>query len=102
VVKMASLIFNEAIKRNAFGHSHRATEHGAVVSLPDRRHAHPAHGRGAKTLYVPLTSRIKIMADLDIAEKRVPQDGRIRYDHNGEVFDFRVSTLPTHHGGKNR
>ena len=51
-------------------------------------------------MYVPLTSRIKIMADLDIAEKRIPQDGRIRYVHGAETFDFRVSTLPTHHGEK--
>jgi type II secretory ATPase GspE/PulE/Tfp pilus assembly ATPase PilB-like protein len=51
-------------------------------------------------MYVPLTSRIKIMADLDIAEKRVPQDGRIRYENNGEQYDFRVSTLPTHYGEK--
>jgi type IV pilus assembly protein PilB len=51
-------------------------------------------------MYIPLTSRIKIMADLDIAEKRVPQDGRIRYTSKGELYDFRVSTLPTHHGEK--
>jgi type IV pilus assembly protein PilB len=48
----------------------------------------------------PLTSRIKILANLDIAEKRVPQDGRIKRTVNGEEIDMRVSTLPTHHGEK--
>ena len=48
----------------------------------------------------PLTSRIKILANLDIAEKRVPQDGRIKRVINNEEIDMRVSTLPTHHGEK--
>jgi type IV pilus assembly protein PilB len=48
----------------------------------------------------PLTSRIKILANLDIAEKRIPQDGRIKRVINNEEIDMRVSTLPTHHGEK--
>ena len=47
-----------------------------------------------------ITSRLKIMADLDIAEKRRPQDGRIRYTHTGRTIDLRVSTLPTDFGEK--
>jgi general secretion pathway protein E len=43
-------------------------------------------------------SRIKIMADLDIGEKRLPQDGRIQIKVSGRVFDIRVSTLPTIYG----
>lgn len=45
-----------------------------------------------------LVSRIKIMAQLDIAEKRVPQDGRIGIKLGGRDIDVRVSTLPTRHG----
>ncbi|MFK7849034.1 MAG: GspE/PulE family protein [Rhodothermales bacterium] len=45
-------------------------------------------------------SRLKIMAALDIAEKRRPQDGRIRFDHDDKVIDLRVSTLPTVFGEK--
>jgi len=45
-------------------------------------------------------SRIKIMAGLDIAEKRRPQDSRIRVEHEGRSVDLRVSTLPTAHGEK--
>jgi len=47
-----------------------------------------------------LISRIKILATLDIAEKRVPQDGRFRVESEGRRIDLRVSTLPTLHGEK--
>ncbi|MCK4874008.1 MAG: Flp pilus assembly complex ATPase component TadA [Phycisphaerales bacterium] len=47
-----------------------------------------------------ITSRLKIMANLDIAERRLPQDGRIRCVVQGRKLDLRVSTLPTAHGEK--
>jgi type IV pilus assembly protein PilB len=46
----------------------------------------------------PLISRIKIMAGIDIAEKRLPQDGRIKLTVDKSSIDFRVSTLPAYHG----
>jgi type IV pilus assembly protein PilB len=46
----------------------------------------------------PLTSRLKIMAGVDIAEKRLPQDGRIKLTVDKQQIDFRVSTLPSYHG----
>ena len=49
-------------------------------------------------LHAALVSRIKIMASLDIAEKRMPQDGRISLRVGGKALDIRVSTLPTAHG----
>ena len=45
-----------------------------------------------------MISRIKIMANLDIAERRLPQDGRIRLRVQGKEIDLRVSTVPTMHG----
>ena len=51
-----------------------------------------------KALHSALISRIKIMAHLDIAEKRLPQDGRIALRVGGRPIDVRVSTLPTGHG----
>jgi len=48
----------------------------------------------------PLVSRIKIMASMDIAEKRAPQDGRISMIIDGKQYDFRVSTLPSAFGEK--
>ena len=50
--------------------------------------------------YTPLVNQIKILANLDISEKRLPQDGRILYDRDGSKFDVRVSTLPTIYGEK--
>lgn len=47
-----------------------------------------------------ITSRLKIMANLDISERRVPQDGRIRCNIQGRKLDLRVSTLPTANGGE--
>lgn len=51
-----------------------------------------------RDLHAALVSRIKIMASLDIAEKRLPQDGRISLRVGGRSIDIRVSTLPTAHG----
>ncbi|MFW6156735.1 MAG: GspE/PulE family protein [Armatimonadota bacterium] len=53
-----------------------------------------------KYVHAPLISRLKIMANMDIAERRVPQDGRIHIRHAGEDFDLRVSTIPTTLGEK--
>src|SRR6476659_3636632 len=46
----------------------------------------------------PMISRVKIMAGIDIAEKRLPQDGRIKLKVDNQQIDFRVSTLPAYHG----
>ena len=54
--------------------------------------------RPRRELHAALVSRIKIMASLDIAEKRLPQDGRITLRIGGRPMDVRVSTLPTGHG----
>ena len=58
-----------------------------VLSLPKKIHA-------------AIISRLKIMSNLDIAEKRVSQDGRFKMDVDGHEIDFRVSTLPISHGEK--
>ena len=54
--------------------------------------------RPRRELHAALISRIKILAQLDIAEKRLPQDGRIALRIGGRPIDVRVSTLPTGHG----
>jgi type IV pilus assembly protein PilB len=53
-----------------------------------------------KYVHAPLISRIKIMGDMNIAERRLPQDGRIHIRHEGKDFDLRVSSLPTVFGEK--
>ena len=52
----------------------------------------------ARALHAAIVSRVKIMAQLDIAEKRLPQDGRMTIRVAGKVVDVRVSTIPTGHG----
>ncbi|HEY1414204.1 MAG TPA: GspE/PulE family protein, partial [Rhodopila sp.] len=52
----------------------------------------------SRSLAAAITSRIKIMARLDIAERRMPQDGRIKMAVRGQDIDFRVSTIPSLHG----
>ncbi len=53
-----------------------------------------------KKIQSGLLSRVKVLADLNIAEKRIPQDGRINLLVGGKEFDFRVSTYPTQNGEK--
>ena len=52
----------------------------------------------AREHHSTILSRIKIMSELDIAERRVPQDGRFRVRYKGRMIDFRVSIMPTVHG----
>jgi len=58
----------------------------------------PAMRPIAKQFHSPIISRIKVMAELDIAEKRVPQDGRFKVRTPGKTIDFRVSIMPSVHG----
>ncbi len=52
----------------------------------------------SKSIHASVVARIKIMASLDIAERRLPQDGRARLDLMGKSYDLRISTIPTIHG----
>src|ERR1700752_2627695 len=58
----------------------------------------PAMRPIAKQFHSSIISRIKVMAELDIAEKRVPQDGRFKLRTPGKTIDFRVSVMPSVHG----
>ena len=49
----------------------------------------------AKDIFYPLVSRIKLLSNMDIAQRRIPQDGRFSMNVDGRGFDFRASTLPT-------
>ncbi|MBF8300564.1 MAG: epsE 2, partial [Acidobacteria bacterium] len=58
----------------------------------------PAMRPIAKQFHSSIVSRVKVMAELDIAEKRVPQDGRFKVRMPGKTIDFRVSVMPSAHG----
>ncbi len=99
VVKLVNLILTDAIKKGAsdihiepyeksFRVRYRVDGMLYDVMQPPLR------------LKAAITSRIKIMAQLDIAERRLPQDGRIKIKMAGKEMDYRVSTLPTLFGEK--
>jgi len=99
VIKLANLVILQAIKDRAsdihiepFEKSVRLRYRidGALVDVTPP----------PKNLQVALASRIKIMSNLDIAERRLPQDGRMRVRVGGRDIDLRVSFLPTVHGEK--
>src|SRR5207237_10635898 len=56
--------------------------------------------RSPKNIQSGVTSRLKIMAEINIAERRIPQDGRLSVNSNGKKIDLRVATLPTVWGEK--
>ncbi len=99
VVKLTDLLIRQAIKQRAsdihiepFDQkiSIRFRIDGALHEIPPPD----------KSMILPLTSRIKILCKMDIAEKRLPQDGSFRATIENRLIDFRVSTIPTIHGEK--
>jgi len=94
VLKLIDLIFKNAVFKRASDIHIEATEKNCIVR--DRIDGMLTQSFVFdKDIFSPLASRIKLLANLDIAEKRKPQDGRITTQVNGREFDFRVSTLPT-------
>jgi type IV pilus assembly protein PilB len=99
VIKLANLILVQAIKDKASDIHIEPFE--KVVSLRYRIDGALMHyPPPPKNLQVALSSRLKIMASLDIAERRLPQDGRMRMKVGGRDIDLRVSFLPTVNGEK--
>ncbi|WP_456428413.1 GspE/PulE family protein [Nitratifractor sp.] len=94
VLKLIELIFKNAIVNRASDIHIEATEKNCIVR--DRIDGMLQQSFiFDKDIFNPLASRIKLLANLDIAEKRKPQDGRITTKVMDKEFDFRVSTLPT-------
>src|SRR5213082_229230 len=99
VVKLINAILTDAVKRGASDIHFECFEH-------DIRVRYRIDGALQEVMKPPmklkaaLISRFKIMASLNIAERRVPQDGRIKLKIGNKVIDYRVSTLPTLFGEK--
>jgi len=97
VVRMINALFTQAVREGASDiHLEIFDTYSTVRYRIDGTLRHVAQPRRA--LHQAMISRIKIMAGLDIAEKRLPQDGRISLKVGGKNIDVRVSTLPTGHG----
>jgi general secretion pathway protein E len=97
VVRLVNLLLAEAVQAGASdvhleAEAREMTVRYRVDGVLQEAPAPPPHLRAA------VVSRLKIMAELDIAERRLPQDGRVRLRTEGRELDVRVSTLPTLHG----
>lgn len=97
IIRMINALFTQAVRDGASDiHVEPFETHSVVRYRVDGTLRDIVSPRRA--LHNALVSRIKIMASLDIAEKRLPQDGRIALRVGGRAIDVRVSTLPTGHG----
>lgn len=97
VIRMINALFTQAARDGASDiHIEPFETHSVVRYRVDGTLRDVVSPR--KALHSALISRIKIMAHLDIAEKRLPQDGRIALRVGGRPIDIRVSTVPTIHG----
>lgn len=97
IIKLLNMMISEAVRmRSSDIHvepmSDRVRVRYRVDGVCIEREAIP------KRLQASVTTRLKIMAGIDIAEKRLPQDGRIKMPVGGQTIDFRVSSLPGVHG----
>ncbi|GIV01364.1 MAG: hypothetical protein KatS3mg015_0194 [Fimbriimonadales bacterium] len=99
IVRLANLIINQAIADGASDIHIEPRRADVKVRIRMDGVMHEMMTL-PKKVQAPLISRFKIMSEMDIAEKRVPQDNRIAAVVGGKPYDFRVSTLPTVHGEK--
>ena len=99
VVKLINAILTDAVKRGASDIHFECFEHDIRVRYRIDGALQEVM-RPPMKLKAALISRFKIMAQLNIAERRVPQDGRIKLKYGKKVIDYRVSTLPTLFGEK--
>jgi general secretion pathway protein E len=94
VIRLLNVVITEAIQQGVSDIHFELSESGVKIryridGVLQMRHAPP------QEFYVPLITRIKILANLDIAEQRLPQDGRLKLQIGERQIDFRVSTIPT-------
>jgi type IV pilus assembly protein PilB len=99
IVRFVNLLISQAITDRASDIHIEPTEKDLRVRYRIDGVLHEAH-RSPKSLQAGVISRVKIMADINIAERRLPQDGRLSVNHQGNKIDLRVATLPTVWGEK--
>ena len=97
VIRMVNTLMVEAIQQGASDIHFEPTEEGLSIryridGVLQKRHVPP------REYQLQILTRLKVMSKMDIAEHRLPQDGRIKLRHGGREIDFRVSTLPIVHG----
>ncbi len=98
IIRLVDSTIYTSLQRRASDIHIETQEDGVHVKYRVDGVLQPAMRPLAKQFHSPIISRIKVMAELDIAEKRVPQDGRFKLRVPGKTIDFRVSIMPSVHG----
>ncbi|HEX3541359.1 MAG TPA: ATPase, T2SS/T4P/T4SS family [Acidimicrobiales bacterium] len=99
IVKLVNVVITQAVADRASDIHIEPTEHDVRIRYRIDGVLHEEM-RAPKNIQNGIISRLKIMADINIAERRVPQDGRVTATVSGKMIDLRVATLPTVHGEK--
>ena len=99
IVKFVNLLVNQAVNDRASDIHVEPTETDLRIRFRIDGVLHEVM-RSPRSIQAGVISRLKVMADINIAERRVPQDGRITMKVNGRGIDLRVATLPTVYGEK--
>jgi type IV pilus assembly protein PilB len=95
IVRLVDSSILEALNRRASDIHLESGQNGIVIKYRIDGVLYPAAEPIDSQFQSQIISRIKVMSELDISEKRIPQDGRFRMGFQGKVIDFRVSILPT-------
>lgn len=98
VVRLVDSILFNGLERRASDVHIETRDTEVVVKYRIDGVLHPAMAPLAQEWHSAIISRIKVMSELDIAERRVPQDGRFRVRYKGRAIDFRVSIMPSIYG----
>src|SRR4051812_40198668 len=98
VIKLVDTTIFNALERRASDIHIESRDQEVVIKYRIDGVLHYAMPPIAKDWHSTIISRIKVMSELDIAERRVPQDGRFRVRYKNRLIDFRVSIMPTIHG----
>jgi len=99
VVRFVNLLLMQAVRDRASDIHFEPAEHDVAIRLRvdgRLRDVTPP----PKRLYDAIVTRVKILSDMDIAERRLPRDGRFKFNMQGRTIDVRVSSLPVVHGEK--
>jgi len=99
IIKIARVIIQKAIQERASDIHIEPERRGVRIRYRIDGVCHEVM-KVPKYVHAPLISRVKIMSEMNIAERRVPQDGRIHIRYDGKDFDLRVSIIPTTMGEK--
>jgi len=98
IIRLVDTTIFTALQRRASDIHVETRDDSVVIKYRIDGVLQPAMAPIARDHHTTIISRVKVMSELDIAERRVPQDGRFRVKYSGRQIDFRVSIMPSIHG----